>query len=1331
MAQPTSTPERLRRTPRRAALGCLAAACAAIGWLAWSNSRGRASLEGIAPEGGAGAAPTFAGADGALRAAPRPFDADRATARMIGRVTLGGRGVAARVVGWDLGRPSQDAVEARDWGARFRFRDLLEFEPLDFEAWIAPETRTRILERISGGVAHDAEATSDENGAFSLPVVPSDGHWLLVARTERGATGIEVVRFPDGAPREPTEIAIRDGTETLALRVLDADGRPRTGTVRLEVESAKGSVGAIAGVCRLDRDGRAELDHLFRRPHVAIVEWGDRSTWMSSPIDLPHGGEFVLVVGVHGPGVRGIVRGEGDVPLAGAVVTAAISAGGAFVVLRTSSAGDGTFQLEGSSALIRDVGATAPGYEPASLGVRGDESVELRLRPSATIRGRVIDSESGAPVAGVRVIRAGASNRFGFASMHERDFAFTRSGSDGRFTLPASRETTSAVVAYGAGWMSAELDGASRDGFRPTMASATGGNGAELTLRVVRAARLEGTVVDAQGHPVAGATVTLSQSDRMHGMWGDCYRRDPILPFLPDPAPTRTSSDGRFAFDTVKPGLLHAIDASFEGLSRGRSITLDDPGTTMLLLALPAPTALVPAAASPVDVLVTESDGRTPIERAIVELTPTGFPARRMATAADGWARFEDVPGVGGTLGVTADRHAWGWDGDIGAVPAEGAGRRAQTVSLARTYEVRGRVVDPEGRPVTSASVYVQGGGGSSRAAAWRSDGVFVVRDLAAGELAVVANWARDGTAYAGATTAVAGPEDAGCTISLAEVARTEVATTASASDARVTIRVLDFDGKPVAAGYYHARERGYPRSYEFPSSFSGGSFTSDPSALETEVVDVFDARSATGERLGPATTASFTRADAGRTLDVRLERAVAITGRVLGPDGRPVAGVRVLAHASTESRKSGPDSALAGATSDDSGEFRIEGLARERYELDVEVPPSRLAPDALTVVAPAADTTITLRRAARPTITIVDDAGAPVAGATVVVGPPGSISYVAEWDRTLPQTGPRGKVRLDRLDAGATYDVAIEDDTSPPRFLPTRRAGWSPADSTFVVPAPATLSGRVVGSDGEPVARAWVCVVPTESSERLAATASAAVAADGAFAIGMLPRGEHWLRFGVGEAGASHVARATAPAEGLELVADAGPTLVVRFEGVPAGGASLIRALLTTWNVEGNGAEERVSLAPGADGVVRFPGLRKDRRFTLYAVLASANRVGFVADLGLEPSPVTVRLVPGGAVRGTVHFPSKDAAREAALVEVEGRGFAATAVAHEDGAFELALVPPGRWPVRAHLYLRNPVAPFRPGLEQGTTRWSASADASPGDSIDLTLVAEAPSTPK
>jgi len=73
----------------------------------------------------------------------------------------------------------------------------------------------------------------------------------------------------------------------------------------------------------------------------------------------------------------------------------------------------------------------------------------------------------------------------------------------------------------------------------------------------------------------------------------------------------------------------------------------------------------------------------------------------------------------------------------------------------------------------------------------------------------------------------------------------------------------------------------------------------------------------------------SETPVTAGRqTIDIHLQRAAAVTGRVVDEVGEPILGARVSARGAPP----GPDQAAAGTLTDDRGEYRLAGLSAGRY---------------------------------------------------------------------------------------------------------------------------------------------------------------------------------------------------------------------------------------------------------------------------------------------------------------------------------------------------------------------------------------------------------------
>jgi protocatechuate 3,4-dioxygenase beta subunit len=237
-----------------------------------------------------------------------------------------------------------------------------------------------------------------------------------------------------------------------------------------------------------------------------------------------------------------------------------------------------------------------------------------------------------------------------------------------------------------------------------------------------------------------------------------------------------------------------------------------------------------------------------------------------------------------------------------------------------------------------------------------------------------------------------------------------------------------------------------------------------------------------------PRTTLEVRTAPAGRaTPPVRLvlDRGQTGFGRVVGPDGSPVAGAEVvlLPDAETEDR--------FGATSGPAGEVEIRRLRPGTFTLlarregfgpvvrrGFQVPPRtpRVALGDIELPPPAV---IEGR--------VTDPAGRPVDGARIYASGAHSVRVPgdapeASWDVPgLLTTGADGAFRFDNLQPSQPYlIVAMHPDYAPARLPDVMAPVPGPLRITLT-PAHA-LTGRMVGPDREPVAGAQLTqVVSTE----------------------------------------------------------------------------------------------------------------------------------------------------------------------------------------------------------------------------------------------------------
>lgn len=174
----------------------------------------------------------------------------------------------------------------------------------------------------------------------------------------------------------------------------------------------------------------------------------------------------------------------------------------------------------------------AEGYRSAmSDAVRvgdPDPSLDFRLEPASTLKGRVVDAE-GRPVAGARVYLATDSQMIGIEGHDEQASSSNQrvvTDARGAFAFPAQFERYALVALHDTGYAEVQREPGRQPG--------------DLTLRAW--ARVGGRLIEA-GKPVASAWVHL---------W-PVRTRSRSAPHIQDGLSARTDRDGRFAFPRVPP----------------------------------------------------------------------------------------------------------------------------------------------------------------------------------------------------------------------------------------------------------------------------------------------------------------------------------------------------------------------------------------------------------------------------------------------------------------------------------------------------------------------------------------------------------------------------------------------------------------------------------------------------------------------------------------------------------------------------------------------------------------------------------------------------------
>ena len=398
------------------------------------------------------------------------------------------------------------------------------------------------------------------------------------------------------------------------------------------------------------------------------------------------------------------------------------------------------------------------------------------------------------------------------------------------------------------------------------------------------AARLSGRVLDPERAPVEGAQVRAWIS----GEYPDEPRG--ARPCFHEAGSARTGADGRFAFDTLRPGWW-TVRASAQGWPRAdseRRMIRSGERTEELEIVFVRHPGVVAGRVL--------QHGGAPAAGARVGTVGED----EMATIADGNGayRLEGVePGPQTVYAQMEAGRAVSRELEV----APGENRLDLTLEPDDRREVRGRVVGPDGEPVAGAEVYDSLGGVSMSAA----DGSFV-RRLEDGQYRLEAD--REGYGPAeGHVTVDGGPVD-GVVLSLPRAAGS------------IRGRLLGLSREALADAWVEVRLTGNARRTS--RADLQGAYLLDsvpPGSWEVSAWSI--SRSAKGRvELAPGGGEAL--------LDLVFDPAWEVSGRMTGPDGEPLAGGSV--EAATDSLFPGrhtytlPD-----------GSFRME-LAEGTYILKV-----------------------------------------------------------------------------------------------------------------------------------------------------------------------------------------------------------------------------------------------------------------------------------------------------------------------------------------------------------------------------------------------------------
>ncbi|MES1245587.1 MAG: carboxypeptidase regulatory-like domain-containing protein [Acidobacteriota bacterium] len=825
------------------------------------------------------------------------------------------------------------------------------------------------------------------------------------------------------------------------------------------------------------------------------------------------------------------VRGQDDRPVPGALVSAA-----GFPLTTAGPDGRFTLDLPGPGGMVTVEG---PGGQWAEVrldpaGVAPGEIRTARLQPPRLVTGRVLDADTGHPLAGARV-------------QGETESAVADAEGRFRIALPP-RSYGLFLTASAEGYVKA-------DGFPE-------GDG-PATFSLKRAGFLDGVVMEAGGRPVAKARVRALPAPG----------RSPMAD--PPSAEVSTDAAGRFHLPGLAVGLTYTllVDGGDFAPVRRMADVAERPGEPLRI-------TVSPGAAAAGRVL---DPGGRPLPGAIVLLQQDRPEDSKPIEALSGpEGRFLLPHLAAGRYDLRVTREGFAPARIAGLeIPADSRAVDLGDVRMEGSAAIEGRVLDDRGRPVSGAQVGLaisqEHQGDRPSPVETGPDGAFRLRDLVRGERYDL--WVQADGFVTRQAPGVEAPT--------AEPLRIELR-----RGRILAVRVVDPDGRPVPRARLSRLER---MTMKMDGGSIGSQSVSDAGetddegtlrigGLEPGVVDL--QVEADGFQTLLARGLRVPENEAAGPVEITLARGAVLEGRVLDGDGKPVLGASVRAFQEDAER---PFGGPPGATTDDEGRYRLTGLSPGSYQVaadSADIQASAQAP----VEIRAAVQSLDLRFPKGSTVSgqVVDDRGSPVAQARISLAPNGPAT-LSQADGTFTfRSVADGAFRL----RGAAPGFA--ETTAPDEI---QVAGRPVRGLILRLGRGVSIAGRLLGVDPDRLAGARILALlwEPERQERLQGTVDrqgsyqVANASPGTWQV----RAE--LRDGRSAQGQIEVAEVEAGPVALDLEFEEGLTLSGRvlLDGEPlAGGTLAVDGSPATLAYDGGFSVSGLKPGPHRIDILGGPGL-------------------------------------------------------------------------------------------------------------------------------------------
>jgi protocatechuate 3,4-dioxygenase beta subunit len=957
-----------------------------------------------------------------------------------------------------------------------------------------------------------------------------------------GVAGVLVRAIFERAIDAELEDLTAQRAESLSGRVVDARGRPVNGATVTLWNGSSGSSGPageyepVPAIVRTRPDGSFELGSAtengnrlrIEAPGVAITELRL----------LPSGARQQPIVPPASRAVTGVVlESDGRTAAAGVLVRFEGTATSRWV----EAAADGSFTLDGlpreGGTLVANGGERGACSSPAPA--HGD--VVLALAPAGTIRGRVVDADTAAPIARVQVMARRAT-----------DAAWARSSEEGGFEIRGLGAQAYALSVDDPGYLR----------WGRERVSVQAGQSVVVDVALSRAAGLSGRVIDEDGRGIAGALGSIQRggepAERSMMMWG----RSAFEGFV-------TRRDGTFNATQLVPGANRQVDFSHDDYEQRtiHGITLTAGGTR------PGLTVVLPRALALRGTVRDERGMPLPdVAMALSQLGPgegqSYYLGRRdQQTTSEGGFEFRGL--WRGDYSLSARRRGYVRETIEQVTVAAGANEPLEIV-LEQGVTISGFVKDKAGKGAAGHRVTAERL--DARLVHGESLGSLYTEELTGADGAFVLDGASPGVVYKLDVSGGVDPDSGSLNPRI----------TAPAQGVEIRVRrkgrirgvVSDVDGRPIP---------GFEVYYAPPGTGGGPRFSAGPCAGGAcgvgekmpvreddgrfEIDDVpagtWDVEaSAPGYQRGRAAGVTVEEGGLTQGVQLRLIRGAVLTGQVLDAQGRPVADARVRTElaAGEASRFSFMfEKADNEASTDAGGRFEIGGLAPAIYRVVAWHPSYCEETTTAEVKGARAGVEIRLRVGATLTGTVFSE-GRPVPGARVELGEAGAVfRHSPEGRQSISDDD--GRFRFERLSPGRYALSASVGRQASEAVAVALAAADATQDVSLALYEGATIRGRVSGlSDAD---RAGVLVL---ASGGASFRTSAQTGPDGTFEVTGAPRGSVWLSAMTNARPTRHADARLTIAEGqnevtAEIVFETGFRVDGRLTrgGRPVAGASVV----------------------------------------------------------------------------------------------------------------------------------------------------------------------------